>query len=503
MTDTDKLLRDLLERAAVISDLSQAHAVLSWDENTYMPPGAAEARGQQMATLESVTHLRLTDPALGELVEALEGAGLPEGSVEAAMVHQARREVDRATKLPVELVEALGKHVSRSRAVWARARQEQNFATFAPELERMVELKRQEAEALGYDEHPYDALHDLYEPGSTAARLRALFEPLRRETVELVRAIGDAGREIDDSVLRQAYDEADQERFALDTVTAFGYDLEHGRLDRTVHPFAMALGMHDVRITTRYQGHFLNTALFGTMHEAGHALYEQGIASAYYRTPLEGTVSLGVHESQSRMWENLVGRNRAFWEGAFPRLQRTFPRQLRGVPLDDFYAAINRVEPSFIRVEADEVTYNLHVMLRFELELGLMGGDLAVRDLPAAWNDAMADMLGLTPPNDALGVLQDVHWSIGLFGYFPTYALGNLMSVQLFDAATAAHPELPREIRAGRFANLLGWLRENVHRHGARYLPDELLKRATGAELDAAPYLGYLRRKYGALYGLG
>ncbi len=503
MTDTDTLLQDLLEGAAVISDLSQAHAVLSWDENTYMPPGAAEARGQQMATLETVIHERLTDPALGELVEALEAAELPEGSVEAAMVRQARRDVDRATKLPVELVEALGKHVSRSRAVWARARQEQNFATFAPELERMVELKRQEAEALGYDEHPYDALHDLHEPGSTAARLRAVFEPLRRETVELVRAIRGSGREIDDAVLRQAYDEADQERFALDTVTAFGYDLEHGRLDRTVHPFATALGMHDVRITTRYQGHFLNAALFGTMHEAGHALYEQGIAGEYYRTPLESTVSLGVHESQSRMWENLVGRSHAFWEGAFPRLQRTFPGQLRGVALDDFYAAINRVEPSFIRVEADEVTYNLHVMLRFELELGLIGGDLAVRDLPAAWNDAMTDMLGLTPPNDALGVLQDVHWSIGLFGYFPTYALGNLMSVQLFEAATAAHPELPREIRAGRFATLLGWLRENVHRHGSRYLPDELLRRATGSELDAAPYLGYLRRKYGALYGLG
>ncbi len=503
MTDNEQLLRGLLDRTAVISDLSQAHAVLSWDENTYMPPGAAEARGQQMATLEALAHERLTDPALGELVEALEAAGLPDDSVEAATVRQARRDVDRATKLPVELVEALGKHAARARAVWARARQEQDFATFAPELERMVELKRQEAEALGYDDHPYDALHDLHEPGSTAARLRAVFDPLRRETVELVRAISESGHAIDDGVLRQAYDEADQERFALDTVTAFGYDLEHGRLDRTLHPFAMALGMHDVRITTRYQGHYLNAALFGTMHEAGHALYEQGISSDYYRTPLEGTVGLGVHESQSRLWENLVGRSRAFWEGAFPRLQRTFPGQLRAVPLDDFYAAINRVEPSFIRVEADEVTYNLHVMLRFELEMGLIGGDLAVRDLPAAWNDFMTDALGITPPNDALGVLQDVHWSIGLFGYFPTYTLGNLMSVQLFEAAIAAHPDLPSEIRGGRFATLLGWLRENVHRHGARYLPADLLKRATGSDLDAAPYLAYLRRKYAALYRLG
>ncbi|MEJ2287549.1 MAG: carboxypeptidase M32 [Deinococcales bacterium] len=502
MTDTDTLYRDLVARAAVISDLTQAHAVLSWDENTYMPPGAAEARGQQMATLETIAHERLTDPALGELVEALEAAGLPEDSVEAAAVRQARRAVDRATKLPVELVEALGKHTARSRAVWARARQEQDFGAFAPELERMVELKRQEAEALGFEEHPYDALHDQYEPGSTTAHLRQVFTPLRRETTELVRAIRDAGRSVDDGVLRQAFGEAHQERFALDTVTAFGYDLEHGRLDPTVHPFATSLSKYDVRITTRYQGHFLNPALFGAMHEAGHALYEQGIDDAYYRTPLEGTASLGIHESQSRLWENLVGRSRAFWEGAYAKLQRTFPQQFAGVPLDTFYAAINKVEPTFIRVEADEVTYNLHVMLRFELEQGLMAGDLTVAELPAAWNDFMQDALGITPPNDALGVLQDVHWSIGLFGYFPTYTLGNLMSVQLFEAATAAHPELPREIRAGRFATLLGWLRENVHRHGARYLPDELLKRATGSELDAAPYLAYLRGKYGELYGL-
>ena len=502
MTDTDTLYRDLLARSAVLSDLTQAHAVLSWDENTYMPPGAAEARGRQMATLETIAHERLTDPALGELVEALEAAGLPEDSVEAAAVRQARRAIDRATRLPVELVEALGKHTARSRAVWARARQEQDFGAFAPELERMVELKRQEAEALGFEAHPYDALHDVYEPGSTVARLHEVFTPLRRETTELVRAIRDAGRSVDDGVLRQAFDEAKQKRFALDTVTAFGYDLEHGRLDPTVHPFATALSKYDVRITTRYQGHFLNPALFGAMHETGHALYEQGIADAYYRTPLEGASSLGIHESQSRLWENLVGRSRAFWEGAYPKLQRTFPQQFGDVHLDAFYAAINKVEPTFIRVEADEVTYNLHVMLRFELEQGLMAGDLSVAELPSAWNDFMHDALGITPPNDALGVLQDVHWSIGLFGYFPTYTLGNLMSVQLFDAATAAHPELPREIRAGRFATLLGWLRENVHRHGARYLPEELLVRATGSGLDAAPYLAYLRRKYGELYGL-
>lgn len=502
MSEPDDQLRQLLERAAVIADLSQARAVLAWDENTYMPEGAAEARGQQMATLETVAHRFLTDPELGELIESLEVSGLPDDSVAGAHVRQARRAVDHATKLPVELVEALGKHVARSRSVWARARQQQDFALFAPELERMVELKRQVADALGYDDHPYDALHDLYEPGSTAARLRRVFEPLKRETVALVQAIRESDRAIDDAVLRQAFDEGAQRRFALDTAVSFGYDLEHGRLDPTVHPFAMALSKYDVRITTRYQGHYLNAALFGTMHETGHALYELGVDDAYYRTPLEETTSLGVHESQSRLWENLVGRSRGFWEGSYPRLQRTFPEQFRDVPVETFYRAINRVEPSFIRVEADEVTYNLHVMVRFELELALLGGDLEVRDLPAAWNELVTETLGITPPNDALGVLQDVHWSIGLFGYFPTYTLGNLMSVQLYDAAVAANPQIPRDIREGRFSKLLGWLRENVHRHGARYLPDELLRRATGSELDAGPYLAYLRSKYGTLYGL-
>ncbi|MEJ2666865.1 MAG: carboxypeptidase M32 [Deinococcales bacterium] len=502
MPDNETAFRALLDHMAVTSDLSQTMAVLSWDENTYMPDGAAEARGRQMATLATVIHERLADPALAELVARLEDAGLPEDSVEAATVRQARRAVDHASKLPASLVEALSMHGARARSVWARARQESDFTSFAPELARMFELKREEAEVLGYQDHPYDALHDLHEPGSTAARVRDVFVPLRRELTTLVAEIRDAGSQIDDALLRQSFDEAAQERFALDTVTAFGYDLEHGRLDRTVHPFATSLSKYDVRITTRYQRHYLNTALFGTMHEAGHGLYEQGVADEYYRTPLEDTASLGVHESQSRLWENLVGRSRAFWEGAFPRLQRTFPEQLGTVALDPFYAAINRVRPSFIRVEADEVTYNLHIILRFELELALLDGSLSVADLPEAWNHAMQEMLGITPPDDAAGVLQDVHWSIGLIGYFPTYSLGNLISVQLFDAAVAAHPHIPADIRAGRFGTLLRWLRENVHRHGARYLPEELLERATGSGLDAGPYLRYLKAKYGELYGL-
>ncbi len=503
MPDTETAFQRFRQRMGVLRDLAQAAALLSWDQNTYMPDGAHEARGQQLATLEALAHERMTDPDLGGLIEELEGAGLPEDSAEAAMVRQARIEFDRATKLPADLVEALTRHTARARAVWARARHDDDFAAFAPELERMLELKRRQADALGYQDHPYDALHDVFEPGSTAARVKAVFEPLRDATVELVRAIGESQVEVDDAPLRQAFDEALQERFALDTVRAFGYDLEHGRLDRTVHPFATSFSKYDVRITTRYQRSFLNTALFGTLHEAGHGMYEQGIADAYYRTPLEEAVSLGVHESQSRLWENLVGRGLPFWQGAYGRLQRTFPGQLGSVDLQAFYRAINRVHPSLVRVEADEVTYNLHIMIRFELELALLDGSLAVADLPAAWNERYRLYLGVTPPNDALGVLQDVHWSVGLLGYFPTYALGNLMSVQLFEAARAANPDLDDDLRAGRFGPLLGWLRENVHAHGSRYHPDALLQRATGSALDAAPYLRYLERKYGAIYRLG
>lgn len=502
MPDEQTLMQCLREREGTIRDLRQAQALLAWDQNTYMPEGASEARGQQVATLAGIGHTLQTDPEFGALVEALEAADLPAGSVEAAMVCRARREFDIAARLPDELVQNLSRHAVRAQQVWARAREARDFAPFAPALERMVELKREQAEILGYQDHPYDALHDDYEPGSTAARVRSVFEPLREATVSLVRRIQASGVHHGDAVLRQAYDEGEQESYALAVVTAFGYDLRHGRLDRTVHPFATSFSKYDVRITTRYQLDHLSPALFGTLHESGHGMYEQGIADEYYRTFLEVPASLGIHESQSRMWENLVGRSRAFWQGAYPGLQRRFPRQLGHHELQTFYGAINRVEPSFIRVEADEVTYNLHIMLRFELELALIEGSLAVRDLPAAFDARMEEYLGITPPDAAQGVLQDVHWATGLFGYFPTYALGNLMSVQLFEAATGAIPSLVDDIRTGDFGPLLGWLRENVHVHGNRYLPGELLRRATGSDLDAGPYLRYLEAKFSDLYDL-
>jgi carboxypeptidase Taq len=318
----------------------------------------------------------------------------------------------------------------------------------------------------------------------------------------MIRKISERGDDGRAALLRGEFDEAAQERFGEEVVTAFGYDWNRGRQDRTVHPFCINFGPNDVRITTRFDPDWLSPALFGTMHETGHALYEQGVDQRYARTPLSGGTSMGIHESQSRMWENLVGRSRAFWSHYYPRLQGAFPEPLRDVDAERFYRAINAVSPSEIRVEADEVTYNLHILLRFELEVALIEGSLAVSHLPEAWNAKMEEYLGVTPGSDATGVLQDVHWSSSLFGYFPTYTIGNVLSVQFFEEAVNAHPEIPEGIRRGEFSTLLHWLRENIHHHGSRYLPDEVVERVTGRPLDTAPYLRYLETKFGELYEL-
>ncbi len=499
MTSRDSLSQ-LRARLAVIADLSQAQAVLSWDENVYLPPAAAPARGQQLATLSRLIHEHATAPALGELLAA-SGTG-DESSEDGALVRVARRDFGHATKLPADFVEALTKARSAAQAAWVGARSASDFSAFAPHLQELLDLSLRQAEFLGYDAHPYNALHDLYEQGSTVERLRGVFSELRDATVPLVRDLTEHRERVRDDVLHQSFPEPEQEAFAVGVIKAFGYDFERGRLDRTVHPFATNFSRYDVRITTRYDPNFLNPALFGTLHEAGHAVYEQGVSSRYDRSPLGSGVSLGVHESQSRLWENLVGRSLGFWRWAYPTLQKTFPQQLGSVSLETFYAAVNRVEPSLIRVEADEVTYNLHVMVRFELELALLEGSLAVNDLPEAWNAKYQEYLGVTPPNDAQGCLQDIHWSLGMFGYFPTYTLGNIMSVQLFEAAEKVLPTLETDIEQGNFGGLLGWLRENVHEHGARYKPADLLRRATGSDLSAGPYVAYLNKKFRALYGL-
>ena len=503
--DADAAYRNLMTAFRGIFDLSQVSALLAWDQQTMMPPGGASMRGEQLATLSAEIHRRITSPEVAEALDALATPGAAEDLDEErrAQVRQARRTFEKEAVLPAELVEQISEQVTRGQAVWVDARRDDDFARFAPELERILELRRRQADHLGWDDHPYDALHDLYEPGSTARRVREVFAPLESALVILLDAIRTRGADVDDGVLRAGYDEELQERFGREVVTSFGYDFQRGRLDRAAHPFAQSLGRTDVRITTRYRHDWLPTALFGTMHEAGHGMYEQGIAERFHRTPLGDAVGLGVHESQSRLWENLVGRSHAFWKGRLPRLAELFPQQLEGVEVDAFVRAVNRVAPTPIRVEADEVTYNLHVMIRFELETALLDGSLAVTDLPDAWNAKYEELLGIQPSSDAQGCLQDIHWAAGLVGYFPTYSLGNLMSVQLWEAAHETLPDLDALVRAGDFAPLLGWLRENVHAHGARYLPDELLVRATGSDLDAGPYLRYLERKYGALYDLG
>jgi carboxypeptidase Taq len=499
---TKATLTELKNHFAVIDDIGYANNLLSWDQNTYMPPGANAARGQMMATLGLLAHERLTDKRVGKWLKELGKANFTANSVDGATVRQVRRAYDKATKIPPSFIETWTKQRSKSQAVWIEARQKNDFALFAPELKKVFDLARQMANYIGYNDHPYDALHDAYEVGSTVANVKNVFGPLRDETVQLVKATQNSKKRVDDKVLHQPFDEALQEKFALDIVKAFGYDFHHGRLDRTVHPFAQSISKYDVRITTRYSPDFISMALFGTMHEAGHAMYEQGISDKFYRTPLGDAISLGVHESQSRLWENLVGRSKPFWTWAYPRLQETFPKQFKKVSLETFYSAINKVSPSFIRVEADEVTYNLHVMVRFELELALLENTLKIKDLPEAWNAKYQEYLGITPPNDAQGCLQDVHWSFGLIGYFPTYTLGNIMSVQLFEAAKKAHPSLENDMTEGKFDKLFNWLRENVHEHGSRYLPQDLLKRATGSTLDSAPYIAYLNNKFRSLYSV-
>ena len=492
----------LKSRMAEVSDLKAAAALLSWDQQTYMPSGGAAARAEQIATLEKLAHGRFVSEEVGAWLEgaAAETQAHAYESDGASLVRLTRRDYDKARRIPPALVEELARQTSLGMEVWVKARSQSDFSQFQGPLQTLVDLQRDLADCLGYRERRYDALLDQYEPGMKSADLDRLFADLKSGVVPLVQDISRKLDTVQDGVLRQRFPIDKQTTFGLEMAKEMGFDLSAGRQDQSVHPFCTSFSNRDVRITTRFDERFLPSALFGTLHETGHALYEQGVSTAFERTPLSGGTSLGIHESQSRLWENLVGRSRGFWKFAYPGLQRAFPQQLAGCSLEAFYRAINRVEPSLIRVEADEVTYNLHIMLRYELETQLVEDNLPVADLPEAWNARMRDYLGITPPNDALGVLQDVHWSHGLFGYFPTYSLGNLISVQLYDRAKREVPGIPEAIEHGEFSPLLGWLRERVHCHGRKFMPAELVRRITGEDLRAAPFVSYLKAKYGELY---
>jgi carboxypeptidase Taq len=497
-------LAELKQRLLEISDLEAAESLLGWDHATYMPEGGAVARARQGAMLSRLAHERSVDPALGRLIDELEpyGERLPYDSDGAGLIRVARRDFEKAVRVPAEFVARNNAHGSASYDAWTRARPANDFATMLPFLEKALELSREYAEFFAPYGHLADPLIDDAEEGMTTASVRALFAALRTELVPIVLAITEQAP-IDSRCLHGVFGEARQLDFNLAVADRIGYDRKRGRLDKTHHPFCTKFSAGDVRITTRVYESDVDQALFSTVHEAGHAMYEQGVSAAFEGTPLGSGVSYGVHESQSRLWENLVGRSRGFWTYFYPVLQQTFPDQLGAVALETFYRAINKVERSLIRTDADEVTYNLHVMLRFDLELQLLEGRLRVKDLPEAWRAAMKADLGLLPPDDRDGCLQDVHWySSGIGGGFQSYTIGNVLSAQFHAAAVKAHPDILREIEQGEFGTLHAWLREHVYRHGRKYKPDELIERATGGPMSMAPYLAYLRTKYGELYRL-
>lgn len=493
----------LLSLWAEIEDLGSASALLEWDQETQMPKKGQEGRGRALATLAGISHAKMTAPELSDALGACAEEAEPGSDLE-ALVRLARRDVARATRIPTALAKRMAEAQSRGLAAWQRARREDDFSLFAVELAELVAIKREIAGLLvdlTPTGNPYDALLDEYEPGSTEAQLTPLFASLRAELAPLVKGVAESGVRVDETPAQGVFPEAAQLAFGRRVAEAMGFDFDAGRIDLAAHPFCTGFNPRDVRLTWRYQEDDFRPALYGIMHEAGHGLYEQGLPAAWERSPLGKAVSLGVHESQSRLWENLVGRSRAFWEWALPLFHEHFPDK-KDVGIDDLWPALHTVTPSLIRVEADEATYNLHVCARFEIEAALFRGDLEVPDLPEAWDARYEDLLGIRAPSVADGVLQDIHWSMGAFGYFPTYTLGNLMNSQLFARAAKDLGDLDALFAAGDFRPLLTWLRDNVHGQGSRWSAGELIERATGEPLSPEPFLTYIRQTTEAVYGV-
>ena len=499
MTRIEKAYTALLDRLAEIHALNNALGLLSWDQETLMPPKGVESRALSRQVLSGLAHDRITAPELGDLLDALSSADLD--APREAVVRECRRDRDRAVKVPRDLVTEIARVTALSQQAWAAAREADDYPAFAPRLAQVIDLRRRQAEALGYEGEPYNALLDEYEPGTRVEDLEPVFDGLRNHLIFLVAEI--SGKPQPGAApMTNDFPVDAQERFCRRLLVDMGFDFEAGRLDRSAHPFTSEMGPRDVRLTTNYDPADLGRSVYSTIHEGGHGLYEQGLPTADAGTPLGEAVSLGIHESQSRLWENMIARGRPFMDYALPLLRDVFPGRFDALDGDDLYRSANIVRPSLIRIEADEVTYNLHIILRMELERAVISGDLQVDDLPGAWNDGMLKYLGLTPPTDREGVLQDIHWSFGLFGYFPTYTLGNLYAAQFFDAARTAIPDLDARTAAGDFAPLLDWLRGNIHRHGRLHAPGELCRMATGRDLDAGALTTYLDRKFGGLYGL-
>jgi carboxypeptidase Taq len=489
----------LLQLVKEANLLSTVEGLLDWDSETKMPEKGLPARAEELALIASISHERRTHPRVGELLASLGGRGADD--LQSANLREIRRSYDRATKIPADLVRKIAHASAIGKDAWGKARGDNDFPAFAPHLTQLLELKRQVADLIGYKGERYDALLDEFEPGVTSAEVAGVFSSLRGPLSEIVRQLAAAKRRPDGSILHRHFPRAAQEKFALRMAEVVGFDFAAGRLDVSKHPFCSGSFPGDIRLTTRYYEDFFSPSVFGVLHEAGHGMYEQGLPVEHAFTPLGQPISLGIHESQSRMWENMVGRSREFWEKFYPEAQAAFS-SLQDVSLDAFYAAINTVKPSLIRVEADEVTYNLHIILRFELERGMIDGTIAVKDVPEAWRAKTKELLGITPPDDREGCLQDIHWSMGAFGYFPTYALGNLYAAQFFAAAKKAIPDLSTRVRGGDLGALLKWLRVNIHGHGQHYRAGELVQRVTGQALSIEPFLNYIRGKFFPVYGI-
>ncbi|MGA1821091.1 MAG: carboxypeptidase M32 [Thermoplasmatota archaeon] len=496
---TDVSYRRLLDIYSEISHLHSITSILHWDQETYMPPNAVSLRAGQNSLLSGLIHQKITSREVGSLLDELENREhLDENQY--AIIREIGRIHRRAVSIPEDLVREISRTKSIAQPAWARAREKNDFKSFQPHLVKIIDLMKKVAEHIGYDDQPYDALFDEYEPYAKTSEAAEVMKNLRDKLIPIIRKISESGVDIDSSALEGSYPIPDQRAFMLDMVKNLGYDLSRGRLDVTTHPFTVG-SMSDVRITTRFSETDLRPALFSCIHEAGHALYEQGFLEEFYHTPLADSVSLGIHESQSRLWENIIGRSVPFWDYYYPILRARFDG-LGGTDLSTFYRAINKVKPTYIRVEADEVTYNMHVLLRFELELELLNDEIDVSELPAAWTEKFEKYLGITPPDDTRGCLQDIHWSMGAVGYFPTYTLGNLYSAQFHNAMLRDMPDMWEDVRYGKFSDILNWLRIKIHNKGKLLPATDLIKDVTGESPNEDHFVSYIREKYGKIYDI-
>ena len=494
-----KAIEALKEYFTPLTRLRYIKAILEWDQQVNMPEGSVNGRSEQLALIEEIYHKKLISRETGLKIEKTDQEQNL-NLIESALLREIKREYDKAIKIPIELAVEIEKTASLGHQAWEKAREKKDFKIFKPYLEKMVDLKRQYAEKISMGNTLYDSLLDIYEPGATSDWISKIFNAIKPKLINILEKINNSSSKPDQSILKKNYSPAKQWEFSIEILKKLNFNFNIGRQDKSVHPFTTSLSSTDTRITTRIWESFLPACLFGTIHECGHALYETGFKKEIHDTFLADGSSLGFHESMSRLWENIVGRSREFWNYWYPLLQKFYPENLNDYPEEKFYRTINMVQPSFIRVEADEVTYGLHIILRFELEKEIINNGISISDLPELWNTKMEDLLGITPPDDAKGVLQDVHWSGGLFGYFPTYTLGNLYASQIYAKVLKSNPTLPEDFKKGNFTNLLNFLQSEIHQYGKIYLPLELLKRITGEELNINYFSNYLEKKFYPIY---